>query len=185
MFKRLIRRIITLFIRGLWNTGSGTYCIGRVRISTDLKSGVYCYVGYGCRITQKVVLGNYVMIAPEVVIAGSDHAFDVTGVPCIFTHRPVVPPTLIGNDVWIGTRSIIMSGVTIGDGSIIGAGSVVTKDIEPFSIVAGVPAKVIRSRELSDLNEHKRVISDGKFHDLPARRTRKNLLDSLINRNKL
>ena len=55
-------------------------------------------------------------------------------------------PIIVGNDVWIGFRSIILSGVTIGDGAVIYAGSVVTKDIPPYAIVAGVPAKIIRYR---------------------------------------
>jgi acetyltransferase-like isoleucine patch superfamily enzyme len=55
-------------------------------------------------------------------------------------------PIIIGNDVWIGTHAIILSGVTIGDGAIIGAGSIVTKNVEPYSIVAGTPARYIKSR---------------------------------------
>lgn len=55
-------------------------------------------------------------------------------------------PTDVEDHVWIGFRAIILSGVTIGEGSIVGAGAVVTKDVEPYTIVAGVPAKLIRSR---------------------------------------
>lgn len=54
--------------------------------------------------------------------------------------------TSIGNDVWIGTRAIILDGVSIGDGAIIGAGAVVTKDVPPYAIVGGVPAKIIKYR---------------------------------------
>lgn len=54
--------------------------------------------------------------------------------------------TIIGNDVWIGARAIILSGVKIGDGAIIAAGAVVTKDVEPYTIAGGVPAKPIRKR---------------------------------------
>lgn len=56
-------------------------------------------------------------------------------------------PVTIGNDVWIGMRSIIMPGVNIGDGSVIGAGAVVTKDVPAYAIVGGVPAKVIKYRK--------------------------------------
>lgn len=59
--------------------------------------------------------------------------------------------TTIGNDVWIGTRSIIMGGISVGDGAIVGAGTVVTKDIPPYAVVAGVPGKVIKYRFSSDL----------------------------------
>ncbi len=59
--------------------------------------------------------------------------------------------TIIGNDVWIGCNSVILEGLTIGDGAIIGAGSVVTKSVEPYSIVAGNPAKLIRMRFSSDI----------------------------------
>ena len=52
----------------------------------------------------------------------------------------------IGNDVWIGKSSIILSGITIGDGAVIAAGSIVTKDVEPYSVVAGIPAKLIKKR---------------------------------------
>jgi acetyltransferase-like isoleucine patch superfamily enzyme len=65
----------------------------------------------------------------------------------------------IGHDVWIGTRSIIMGGVSIGNGAIIGAGAVVTKDVPPYAVVAGVPAKVVRYRfdaeEIEKLEEIK------------------------------
>lgn len=57
-------------------------------------------------------------------------------------------PTLIGNDVWIGDNVLICGGCSIGDGVIIGAGSVVTKDLEPYGIYAGVPAKLIKERNL-------------------------------------
>jgi hypothetical protein len=62
-----------------------------------------------------------------------------------------LPITTIGNDVWIGSGVRIRSGVTIGDGCIVGAGSVVTKDVPPFSVVGGVPAKLIRPRFDQDL----------------------------------
>lgn len=56
------------------------------------------------------------------------------------------PKNIIGNDVWIGARAMILSGVKIGDGAVIAAGAVVTKDVEPYTIVGGVPAKPIRKR---------------------------------------
>ena len=55
-------------------------------------------------------------------------------------------PIHIGNDVWIGTRAIILSGVTVGDHSVVGAGAVVTKDVPPYAVVGGVPAKILKMR---------------------------------------
>jgi hypothetical protein len=68
-------------------------------------------------------------------------------------HKPYPKITTIGNDVWIGSGVKIMAGLQIGDGAIIGAGSIVTKDVAPFSIVAGVPAKLIRMRFPDDIIE--------------------------------
>lgn len=62
------------------------------------------------------------------------------------TSTPRSPQIVIGNDVWIGMRTVIMNGVTVGDGAVIGAGSIVTRDVPPYAIVAGVPARVIRYR---------------------------------------
>ena len=56
------------------------------------------------------------------------------------------PPTLIGNDVWIGNGAIILRGINVGDGAVIGAGAVVTKDIEPYTIVVGAPARLLKKR---------------------------------------
>ena len=64
----------------------------------------------------------------------------------MFSGRDVLKPTYIGDDVWIGKHSVIMTGVKIGNGAIVAAGSVVTKDVEPYTIVGGVPAKFIKMR---------------------------------------
>ncbi|WP_318011557.1 CatB-related O-acetyltransferase [Mesorhizobium sp. CO1-1-9] len=67
-----------------------------------------------------------------------------------FGDLSVEGPTEIGNDVWIGLRAVIMPGITIGDGAIIGAGSIVTKDVAPYAIVAGNPARLLRYRFTDD-----------------------------------
>jgi len=86
------------------------------------------------------------MLGPDVVIVGADHRFDLPGVPVIFSGRPQMKETVIGKDAWCGARSIIMAGVTIGDASIVAAGSVVTKDVPSFEIHGGNPAKKIGMR---------------------------------------
>lgn len=109
-------------------------------------AGPYCLVNDGCWIGPNVSLGAYTMLAPKVAIVGGDHRFDLVETPTYFSGRDRIPETNIGRDVWIGYGSLIMAGVKIGDGAIIAAGSVVTKDVAPCEIHAGVPAKKIRDR---------------------------------------
>ncbi len=79
------------------------------------------------------------MVANNVSIIGQDHIWDKTNLPIIFSGRPHnYKSTIIGNDVWIGAHSKIKTGVKIGDGVIIAMGSVVVKDVPPYSIVGGI-----------------------------------------------
>jgi len=84
---------------------------------------------------------------------------------------------IIGNDVWIGFEAVVMAGVTIGDGAIIGSRAVVTKDVEPYSIVGGIPAKIIRKR-FSD--EQIQKLLEMKWWDWDENRIKKELLKSLL-----
>lgn len=115
-------------------------------ISKDFCAGAYSYVGGHSTICPKVTIGNFTMLAHDVMILGGDHNYKVAGIPTVFAGRDVTRPTNIGDDVWVGAGSIIMAGVTIGDGAIIAVGSVVTKDVPPYAIVGGVPAKILRYR---------------------------------------
>jgi len=116
-------------------------------VVADLRSGPYSFVNAGCLLGPRVELGAYVMLGPRVVIAGDDHVFDRPGTPTIFAGRPAqVRLTRICDDAWIGTQAIILAGVTIGEGAIVAAGAVVTKDVPPYAIVGGVPARLIKER---------------------------------------
>ncbi|QKZ14066.1 CatB-related O-acetyltransferase [Spirosoma sp. KUDC1026] len=109
---------------------------------------------------DRLTIGKFCMIASgvEFIMNGANHLVNaVTSYPfAIFggdwanamdgKSYPTKGDTVIGNDVWIGYRASILPGVTIGDGSIIGSYSVVTRDVPPYSIVGGNPARVIRSR---------------------------------------
>lgn len=86
------------------------------------------------------------MMGTDVIIITRNHRFDRTDIPMMEQGFEEERPVYIGNDVWIGDRVLILPGVHIGDGSIIAAGAVVTKDVPPYSIVAGVPARKIRDR---------------------------------------
>jgi maltose O-acetyltransferase len=103
-------------------------------------------LGHNCRIGNNVTIGCDVLMGPDVVIMTSAHAFEDPNVPINLQGALPIRAVNIGDDVWLGTRVIIMPSVTIGRGAVIGAGSVVTKDVPPFAIVAGVPAKTIRYR---------------------------------------
>lgn len=115
-------------------------------ISKDLKIDEYAYIGPRCAIGGGVQIGKYTMLANDVIIVGGDHNFKSPKRPIIFSGREGIKKTYIGKDCWIGAGSLIMAGVTIGDGAIIAAGSVVTKDIPPLSIYGGNPAKFIKDR---------------------------------------
>ena len=101
------------------------------------------------------------MLAPEVTILGGDHLTDIPGTPTIFSGRPEVPKTIVGDDVWIGFRAVINAGIRIGNGAIVAAGAVVTKDVEPYTIIGGVPARQIGQRfpRLEDRAIHERALS--------------------------
>lgn len=104
-------------------------------------------IGINCEVYGPVTIGRDVMMGPEVVIYTSGHKHDKVDIPMIKQGSDEIRPVTIGNDVWIGRRAIIMPGVKIGDGCIIGAGAVVTKDIPNYSVACGVPAKVVKSRK--------------------------------------
>lgn len=146
---------------GLKNVHETFYMSGRSNIASDLQAGPYVFVAGGCVIYPKVKIGDYTLLAPNVKILGGDHEINKVGTPIIFSGRSVLQETNIGKDVWIGTNCIVMAGVTIGNGAIIAAGSVVTKDIEPYSINAGIPAKKIKARFdiETDIKKHEQMLA--------------------------
>ena len=132
--------------RGLRGVHPTFYMAASARVNADLIAHEYSFVNIDCIVGPRVTLGRYAMLAPEVVIIGGDHRIDVPGTPIIFSGRPELAKTLIGADAWIGFRAIVMSGVNIGRGAIVAAGAVVTKDVPPYEIHAGVPARKIGER---------------------------------------
>lgn len=149
ILRKFYRRTKMYFLRNILNlrhVDKTFYMNSNCQISPDLVAGSYVFIGSNCVIYPKVKIGNYTMLAPEVKIIGGDHKFDIVGCPMIFSGRDSQLETNIGRDVWIGARSIVMQGVVIGDGAIIAAHSVVTKDVEPYAIVGGSPAKFIKYR---------------------------------------
>lgn len=137
-----------------------TYLAKGCEISRDLEMGPYGYVGPRALIPSGVRMGKYVMIGPELLITGSDHVFDTPGVAIIFSGRPKQKLCIIQDDVWIGSRAIIMKGVTIGRGAIVAAGAVVTRDVPPYTVVGGVPARVLKKRfTSSEIEQHDQFLA--------------------------
>lgn len=113
------------------------------RLSLGNNSGL----GVNCQIQGTVIIGNDVMMGPEVFIYTTNHSFEKTDIPMRLQGYQEEKPVYIGDDVWIGSRVTILPGVMIGSGSIIGAGSVVTKDVPPYAIIAGNPAILRKMRK--------------------------------------
>lgn len=116
------------------------------QFSWDLSIGDNSGIGVDSLISFGVTIGNDVMMGPECMIFTNNHGMERRDVPMWKQRSSDIKPVVIGNDVWIGARVIILPGVHVGDGAVIGAGSVVTKDVPPYGIVAGNPARLIRMR---------------------------------------
>lgn len=155
-----ISRKITFFLRPnmiLDSTKDKTavICNGTQFVKSCI--GRYSYISNSSVVNTEI--GSFCSIAGGCVIGGGSHPIEfVSTSPVFYGKRNVLrknfvntdyeefKKTVIGNDVWIGSHCLIKGGVTIGDGAIIGMGSIVTHDIEPYSIVGGNPAKTIRMR---------------------------------------
>ena len=138
-------------------------CLAKIGKNTNIhptvliREGEYISIGDHCLINHNnliqagksaagsITIGNYVHTGANVVMLGFNHGFYTREIPTKeqdYFEAPIV----IGDDVWIGAGAIILAGVTIGNGAIIAAGAVVNKDVPPYTIVGGVPAKVIKER---------------------------------------
>lgn len=128
------------------------YCGKHVNIeknasfSRKVRLGDYSGIGVNAKIYGRCIIGNYVMMGEDCTIITRNHRFDRIDIPMMYQGFEEEQPVIIGDDVWIGDRVTILPGVKIGNGSIIAAGAVVTHDVPEYSIVGGVPARIIKSR---------------------------------------
>lgn len=116
-------------------------------LSNDISIGNNSGIGVNCQIGPFTTIGENVLMGPECIIFTTGHEHSSVDVPIISQGMTKPNPVVIGNDVWIGTRCMIMPGVRIGNGVIIGAGAVVTHNIPDYVIAAGVPARIVKTRK--------------------------------------
>lgn len=177
---QLIKRFrIWFLVNTIWrryDIGSNFHAGIGVRLwaKSRMEIGSFFYIGHGSSIHTDCLIGKYVMFGNNVAVVGKyDHNFQEIGIPIRLASQirdkeyhwkgsNIV--TIIGDDVWIGHGSIIMSGVNIGSGCIVAAGSVVTKDLEPYWIYAGVPAKKIKQRFETEEEEKLHILQVEKIN---------------------
>jgi acetyltransferase-like isoleucine patch superfamily enzyme len=126
----------TLLEPGVWLTAPGD---ARIRIG----AGSFLNIGVMVAAVELVEIGDYVMLANGCFVSDANHRFDDPSRPVPWQGFTSKGPTRIGDNVWCGANVVVTSGVTVGERSVVGANSVVTRDLPPFSIAGGVPAKVI------------------------------------------
>lgn len=131
----------------LKRTGKNITIEKGVEFASDVSIGDNSGIGRNSIISSKTIIGNNVMMGPDCYIYGRNHKFDRVDIPMVKQGYEEWQPVIISDDVWIGAKVIILPGVKIGQGAIVAAGAVVTKDVPKYAIVGGVPAKVIKFRK--------------------------------------
>lgn len=148
LFGKMSKKLRALAAKGFIRSCGENVNIERgATISSKLSIGDNSGIGVNCTCGGELTVGNDVMMGPECVIISRNHEFSNTDIPMRLQGYRQEQPCVIGNDVWIGRRVMIMPGVTIGNGVVIAAGAVVTKDVPDFAVIGGVPAKIIKYRK--------------------------------------
>lgn len=109
-------------------------------------SNTHC-APYAC-LYGPLIIGKHCAIAAHVVLASVGHGYDRVDIPMV-EQQAQTNEVVLEDDVWIGANAVVVGGVRIGTGSIVGAGAVVTRDVPPFSVVGGVPARMLRDRRVA------------------------------------
>jgi len=177
--KRFVSRIANRLVNGaeswraqqlktsLGSCGENVYIGPRTRITSpenvfvghDVSLGVG---GWLSAVNASIQIGNYVMFGPEVALICGNHNTAEVGIP-MFSVKAKRPgddlPIVIEDEVWLGFRTTILKGVTVGRGAVVGANSVVNRDVPPYAIVVGNPARVQRFRfDLETIMRHEESI---------------------------
>lgn len=126
----------------------------RISIGPATRIGARCTLWAG-KTSGRIDVGSGCTFAPDTFITASNYQFEL-GTP-ILAQQTDEPSIRIGDDVWLGTRVIVLAGVEIGSGYVVGAGSVVTRDLPPNSVAVGAPARVVADREALSADEERRA----------------------------
>ena len=148
MIKRLIRNILTRLFHPRVNFGKDTFISISSTVDSSSKLGRYIYIAKRVIISNSSI-GNYSAIGPDVKIGLGEHNYRAisTSMRISINESDLLEgECVIGKDVWIGAGAVILRGVKVGDGAVVGANAVVTKDVDSFSIVGGVPSRLIKYR---------------------------------------
>lgn len=179
---RLVRRGQERALRGAFvHVGNnfrfdprGSYTHDTISVGNDVSIGLGAVL-WAVR-PSYIELRDKVMLGPNVSLIAGDHVFDIPGRYMAEIHEKRSTddvPIVIEEDVWIGANATVLKGVTVGRGSVIAAGAVVTKTVEPYSIIAGVPGRVLRKRFTDEqIDNHERSLIEWRSLDANRWRAR-------------
>lgn len=163
-----LRNIILFDFLYPWvKTGENVHCQFSTKFlapQKNIKIGSDVGIGFNCMFLCQIIIGNKVLIASNVsFISKDDHNYDKKGKMIWDSGRGDKFKIVVEDDVWIGQGVIILAPCKIGRGSVIAAGSVVVKDVEPYSIIAGVPGRCVKKRFNNvDIYEHESILIKNK-----------------------
>ena len=180
----MVRDIVKGFfyaVKRILRIPSDIFNHNKVHSSTRISGGTslkFCSIGKHNYIARRnslynVEVGNYCCFGPDIHIGGMQHSYWWYSMSPLLSDECKSPErTIIGNDVWLGAGCIIKQGVKIGDGAVVGAGSFVNKDVEPFSIVVGSPAKLLKYRFDEDVRD---AIVESGYWDMEPEEAKRTL----------